>query len=362
MSDQTLLFARFWQVRQQLFSWMKNPVHQYQIQPDMENVTREQFQAVYKNTLKNYQFVLDPLNIVAIRHSATDNWKWPQLPPFNSTMKHLEQISKVYASKMNKEAKKAKKQEEKEKEKAKQIYETNENSDEEEEEDEEDDDENEEDGLYNDESEEGEEEEGEDDTTNTSMMTDTITNTNTNNDHNNSDKLNIKYTTSSNDRCSIVVEGQKYDTMLSNEMLVMFVKCQKPLGKVQFDQICRYLQYIRSMNVYIVIHNQRNPTVALSRPVSKIVHIFDKPPGQLFRVFSLYQLMYNPLEHVSVYPHRVLSPEEEKTFFETYKTYTKETLPLLPVDAIAKYLLIEPDKVVEVTLPGHRKEWYVVKA
>ena len=95
------------------------------------------------------------------------------------------------------------------------------------------------------------------------------------------------------------------------------------------------------MDPVIDVHHQ----LALSLYMTKKIHV---------SFFSVFHLVNNPLNHVLVPKHEILSSEEETAMMKKYHVASKSKLPLIRyhVDPIIRLIGAVPGNIVKITRPS----------
>jgi DNA-directed RNA polymerase subunit H (RpoH/RPB5) len=103
---------------------------------------------------------------------------------------------------------------------------------------------------------------------------------------------------------------------------------------------------------------KRNFIVVIVAPLSThTIDLFNKTDANIdgtFRTFHVKELMYNPLRHALVPPHRILTTSEAKTVMELYMiSNPNQQMPLIQkTDVIARWLGVRVGDIVEITRNG----------
>ncbi len=101
-------------------------------------------------------------------------------------------------------------------------------------------------------------------------------------------------------------------------------------------------------NLLLILNND-----LLTTPSINQLNIIDKllqKKGGMFQYFHIQDLLFNPMKHQYVPPHRKLSNDEAKMIMDAYNVKNKLQMPIiLHTDRIAKWIGLKQGELVEIT-------------
>ena len=107
------------------------------------------------------------------------------------------------------------------------------------------------------------------------------------------------------------------------------------------------LEFNGKYNIIIVFNNDLLTSPSITQ-LTLIDKILQKKNGML-QYFHINDLLFNPLKHELVPPHRKLSVDEGKEIMTKYNIKTKLQMPLiLSTDKIAKWIGLKQGDIVEI--------------
>ncbi len=107
------------------------------------------------------------------------------------------------------------------------------------------------------------------------------------------------------------------------------------------------LEFNGKYNIILVFNNDLLTSPSITQ-LSLIDKILQKKNGML-QYFHINDLLFNPLKHELVPPHRKLSLEEGKEIMTRYNIKTKLQMPLIMnTDKIAKWIGLKQGDIVEI--------------
>jgi DNA-directed RNA polymerase subunit H (RpoH/RPB5) len=107
------------------------------------------------------------------------------------------------------------------------------------------------------------------------------------------------------------------------------------------------LEFNGKYNIILIFNNDILTSPSITQ-LSLIDKILQKKNGML-QYFHINDLLFNPLKHELVPPHRKLTPEEGKEIMTRYNIKTKLQMPLIMnTDKIAKWIGLKQGDLVEI--------------
>lgn len=106
-------------------------------------------------------------------------------------------------------------------------------------------------------------------------------------------------------------------------------------------------KYNNKLNIILIFNNDTLSTPLITQ-LNKFDKLLQKNKGML-QFFQINQLLFNPLNHKLVPPHRKLTNEESNEILEKYKIKSKLLMPMIMHDdVIAKWLGLKQGEIVEI--------------
>lgn len=106
-------------------------------------------------------------------------------------------------------------------------------------------------------------------------------------------------------------------------------------------------KYNNKLNVILIFNNDTLSTPLITQ-LNKFDKLLQKKKGML-QFFQINQLLFNPLKHKLVPPHRKLSNDESNEILEKYRIKSKLLMPMIMHDdVIAKWLGLKQGEIVEI--------------
>jgi DNA-directed RNA polymerase I, II, and III subunit RPABC1 len=158
-------------------------------------------------------------------------------------------------------------------------------------------------------------------------------------------ELNTMYT---NDQLDILLK--KRDELNSTEKVYVKYHITKPIRANNVDDYVEDIFETEKIldkttdQLIIIIKDNVNDTL-----IGKMRSIYDKS-GYYVNIFQIKTLMFNPLDHVLVPPHRIVSADEKAKVAQTYNVMNDKQYPEISrFDPIAMAIGMRPGQLCEIT-------------